>query len=276
MMKALALLPRGLRAKFIAAFSCMSILPFLVCVYIVTVFVFPFAESIWLTSSIILLTMIVALYGFHIMQGIVESIVSLSREATRLVERTGDRPSFPHSDDEVGAIKRSLTALAGDVERMSLQIKQLEIRDKRLGIYRESYMRENLAEELKRAALFQRPCALLAAVFKNSPAVEKILADEEHNLIAVGSLAAFMRRFTGGIQKLGRFGKSGICVILQEHSRQQALALADKMRSELNTILWGELEALGDWHPDVVFGVATSPMDGLDAESLLRKCSSLV
>jgi signal transduction histidine kinase len=116
--KELLLLPRSLRAKFIAAFGCMSILPLLVCIYIVTTFVFPHADSIWLTSAIILLTMLIAVCGFIVMREIVDTITSLSKEASSVVGRACERPAVVREEDEVSALKNSLSALAEDVEQL--------------------------------------------------------------------------------------------------------------------------------------------------------------
>ena len=136
-MRNLALLPNGLRAKFVAAFACMSILPFLVCLYLVTTFVFPYVDSIWLTSSIILITMLISFCGFNIMEEIVSSIIALSRDARRLAAHSRARLEPPAARDEVAAIKESLSMLAEDVERKTLKMKQLETMDEKIGIFTE-------------------------------------------------------------------------------------------------------------------------------------------
>ncbi len=165
----LALLPNGLRAKFIAAFACMSILPLLVCVYIILTFVFPFSESLWLTSTILLLTMLIAYCGFHLMDEIVNSIIALSRTARRLVPHAAAGLQAHPGGDEVTAIKQSLSTLAEDVERKTLKMRQLETTDEKIGIFTERHLRALLVEELKRAALYQRPCAFVVVRFKSRP-----------------------------------------------------------------------------------------------------------
>ncbi len=152
-MRNLALLPNGLRAKFVAAFACMSILPFLVCLYLVTTFVFPFVDSIWLTSSIILITMLISFCGFNIMEEIVSSIIALSRDARRLATPSRTRFEPQAARDEVAVIRESLSTLAEDVERKTLKMRQLETMDEKIGIFTERAIREILCEELKRASI---------------------------------------------------------------------------------------------------------------------------
>lgn len=268
----LSLLPGGLRAKFIAAFACMSILPFLVCLYIVTTFVFPFAESLWLTSSIILLTMLISYCGFHIMEAIVSSIITLSKEARRLASRSSPRVGQDAQVDEVAAIKTSLSTLAEDVERKTLKMKQLEIKDEKIGIFTERHIRDLLAEELKRATLYQRPCSLLMLRFARSPEVDRILRDEAHNFMALSALSALLKRFTVGVEKIGRIGPSGLCIILPEYNRQQAAEFAEMVRNEVGSIYWEGLAAMADWQPSLALAVASAPVDGLDADVLIGKC----
>jgi GGDEF domain-containing protein len=271
-LKQLALLPGGLRAKFIAAFACMSILPFLVCLYIVTTFVFPFAESVWLTSSIILLTMLISYCGFYIMEEIVSSIINLSREARRLVAHSQTLSDRAAGRDEVAEIKKSLSTLAEDVERKTLKVKQLEIKDEKVGIYTERYLREILAEELTRATMYQRPCAVLAARFKSGPGIDGILKNEAHNLTALSALAGVVKRFATGIEKTGRLGSSGICIILPESNRQQALEMAEQIKAEAEALYWNGLSAMADWQPEILLTVATAPVDGVDPALLINKC----
>lgn len=228
-MRNLALLPNGLRAKFVAAFACMSILPFLVCLYLVTTFVFPYVDSIWLTSSIILITMLISFCGFNIMEEIVSSIIALSRDARRLAAHSRARLEPPAARDEVAAIKESLSMLAEDVERKTLKMKQVETMDEKIGIFTERAIREILSEELKRASIFQRPCAIIIARFRSTPATDAILRDEAHSFSAVSSLAGLVKGFAAGIEKIGRMGPCGVCLILPECSRQQANELAAKI-----------------------------------------------
>jgi GGDEF domain-containing protein len=271
-LKQLELLPGGLRAKFVAAFACMSILPFLVCLYIVTTFVFPFAESIWLTSSIILLTMLISYCGFHIMEEIVSSIINLSREARRLVLHSESRVDQAAGADEVAGIKKSLSTLAEDVERKTLKVKQLETKDEKIGVYTERHLRDILAEELKRAMLYQRPCALLMVRFKGRPEIDAILKEEAHNMLALSTLAGFVKRFTSGIEKVGRIGLNGIGLILPECNRQKALELADQIRSDAESLYWDGLSAMADWQPEIILTVAAAPVDGVDPAKLIQKC----
>lgn len=272
-LRQLELLPRGLRAKFIAAFACMSILPFLVCVYIILTFVFPFAESVWLTSTIILLTMLIAYCGFHIMEEIIRSIIDLSHEARRLVPHVETAASvLPPGADEVLTIKKSLSTLAEDVERKALKMKQLETTDESVGIFTERHLRSLLVEELKRAAIYQRPCALLMVRFRSRPGTDRILADGEHNAEAVRGLVSVVTRFSTGIEKVGRMGSNGICLILPECARQQALEMADRIRGEVATLFWDSLSTRPDWNPEIEVSIASAPVDGVEPALLIKKC----
>ena len=268
----LALLPNGLRAKFIAAFACMSILPFLVCVYIILTFVFPFSESLWLTSTILLLTMLIAYCGFHLMDEIVNSIIALSRTARRLVPHAAAGLQAHPGGDEVTAIKQSLSTLAEDVERKTLKMRQLETTDEKIGIFTERHLRALLVEELKRAALYQRPCAFVVVRFKSRPGTNRILADAEHGTAAVRGLAGVVKRYTTKIEKVGRMGPAGVGIILPECNRQQAIQTAERIVEDAASFSWGPLSAMADWGPEIAVSVVSAPVDGVDPAILIKKC----
>jgi len=81
-----------------------------------------------------------------------------------------------------------------------------------------------------------------------------------------------VKRFTAGIEKVGRIGLSGICLILPECNRQQALEIADQIRSEAESLYWDGLSAMADWQPEIILTVASAPVDGIDPAMLIQKC----
>ncbi len=270
--KRLSVLPEELRRKLITAFACMSILPLLFVLYIITTYVFPYAETIWLISVIILFAMITAFFGFYIMEEIIDSIIRLSRDARRIALRTAVEPESLAGKDEVTILRKSLSALATDLEKKALRVEKLEVVDKKVGVYKDGYIRDALEEELKRARFYRRPCAVVVVRFKSSPAIESILADEQNVFSALASMTSFLKRFSGEMGKIGRLGDSGLCMILPEYNRRQAVGISEEFRAGISGIDWGRLKSMSGWKPDLAVTVAAAPVDGFDVAHLLDKC----
>jgi GGDEF domain-containing protein len=268
----LSILPDNLRKKFIVAFACMSILPLLVAIYIVTRYVFPFAETIWLTSLIVLFVMLISFCGFYVMEEIIDSILNLSNRAKRLTESPVPQANAAGDKDEIAVIDTAISVLADNAEKRRRRVEELEVRDTAIGVYKERHIREELKEELNRARLYQRPCSILVVRFIDTPGTEGILEDEQNESLALISLKSFLSKFGGELAKMGRLGRTGLCMILPEHNRRQAAAITEDILSGIDGIEWGELRSLTGWKPEIAVTVAAAPVDGFDVSELLGKC----
>ena len=69
--KTLSLARRSIRHKLTAAFALMSVIPMLVCGYLIIYYIFPTIKSLWDISLIFLITLFLTLLGFYLARKII-------------------------------------------------------------------------------------------------------------------------------------------------------------------------------------------------------------
>jgi len=107
---------KGLRYKLLLAFSLMSIIPLLVCVYIVSIYIFPQAESLTGISYIVLASIIIALLGLFLAKRLVDPVIDMAVEARMIAGGQYDRSLNVPADDEVGNLAVSINTMTQKVK----------------------------------------------------------------------------------------------------------------------------------------------------------------
>ena len=108
-----SLVSRGLKYKLRIAFLLMSILPLLMCVYLVANYIFPQANiptRVYIYISI-LISAFVAIIGFFVVKEIIYSILSISAEAKRIAAGDVSGSLEIMRGDEVGDLACALNEL---------------------------------------------------------------------------------------------------------------------------------------------------------------------
>ncbi len=111
----LSMAQRGLRYKLRIAFSLMSILPLLVCLYLVSNYILP---HIGLKVDIIVsisVSIFIAAAGFFVIKEIFDRIVSVSSEAKRIAAGDISRSLEISEADEVGDLSHALNQLTARI-----------------------------------------------------------------------------------------------------------------------------------------------------------------
>ena len=114
--KTLALAPRGIRHKLIVAFALMSIIPMLVCGYLIVRYIFPTIETLWDISLIFLITIFLICMGFYLAKKIIYPIMEIAAHAKGIAEGDLTRTLDVEGEDEVAE-------LSGSLNRLSLRLK---------------------------------------------------------------------------------------------------------------------------------------------------------
>ena len=102
---------KGLRHKILLAFSLMSIIPLLACVYIIVNYLFPQLKDISDISLIVLASVLVAMLGLMFAKKLVDPVVNMALEARMIASGDFDRRVPVSSDDEVGNLGQSINAM---------------------------------------------------------------------------------------------------------------------------------------------------------------------
>ena len=146
--KRLSLVPTGLRYKLMVSFSLMSIIPLLVCVYLVNVFIFPNVENIPQTSLVILLTIIVAFLGLILAKRLVNPIIDMALEAKIIASGDYERKIKADREDEIGQLGGSINTITKQIKNYmdELHSYSLKTKDMNLEIQKKILALSNLLQ----------------------------------------------------------------------------------------------------------------------------------
>ncbi len=110
----ISLIPKPLRYKLMIAFTLMSIIPLLICVYFATNFIFPaYKEGFNMesVSFVILITLVITILGLNLAKGMVEPIVQMALDAKRIAGGDLEHAIKITGEDEIGDLGKSLNSM---------------------------------------------------------------------------------------------------------------------------------------------------------------------
>ena len=171
--------------------------------------------------------------------------------------------AYSFSKDELDILNlfsQNLT-LIWEHARLSSKIEELEIVDYLTGLYNEKLVMQRLNEEIKRSAIYQRPCGFVTIKVENYDKYR-----ENHGLIeAEKVLKKIARTFKTALRPIdiaGRIGPDMLGAILVESNKRQSQEIVDSLKKNLEEVYRDRVE--------LVFAVAESPVNGNTAEELVQ------
>ncbi|MDD5465868.1 MAG: diguanylate cyclase [Candidatus Omnitrophica bacterium] len=115
---------RTIKQKLIVAFQLMSILPFLVCVYLVSNYILPkFGFRIDIVVSLVI-SMFVAVVGFLVIKEVFDRLASVAKHAKVIASGDISRKLEVEHDDEVGELGNVLNHLTNRIRGDMDELKQ--------------------------------------------------------------------------------------------------------------------------------------------------------
>jgi len=114
--KTMTMANRGLRYKLMLAFSLMTIIPLLACVYVISTYLFPKLDNVTDISMVVLVSIIVALLGLLLARKIVDPVIDMAIEAKIIASGNYDRKISADSDDEIGNLGRSINFMTQKIK----------------------------------------------------------------------------------------------------------------------------------------------------------------
>ncbi|MBI4323610.1 MAG: diguanylate cyclase [Candidatus Omnitrophica bacterium] len=169
------------------------------------------------------------------------------------------------------AIFAKHATLAIENELLLRKTKALAIYDELTGVYNEPYMRERLAEEIKRAVLYQRPCAFAMFRIQDLGEFRQRHGDSEAER-ALKNITRAVRESVSEVDRVGRFTGNVIAVVLPECNKRQAADAVSQICARVKTAFAGSQDARD--RLTLIGSVAENPVDGSTAEDLIRKAST--
>lgn len=125
---------KGLRYKLILAFTLMSIIPLLACVYIVSVYVFPHINDMFDVSLVVVGAVVVALFGWVLARQLVNPVIDMAVEAKMIAGGEYQRNIATEREDEIGNLAGSINSMTRKIRLNLDEIKSYSTRMKEINI----------------------------------------------------------------------------------------------------------------------------------------------
>ncbi len=188
---------------------------------------------------------------------------------------TNTRENFLYHKDDIELLdifsKQIAIAIENDI--LAHRIEKLEIKDTLTGLYNQVFITSRLEEEIKRAKIYQRPCAFIIFDIDNFKTYR-----EKFGLInaesAIKKIAVLIRDMVTEIDRVGRTNADEFSIILPENNKRQAQEIAEEIRKKIEAIYNQEVDLAQ--RITLSAGVSENPLDGVDAAQLIEKAKELL
>lgn len=186
-----------------------------------------------------------------------------------------DAADFLFTAEEIELIGVFVQQIAIAVENdMLLNLtKELTVKDESTGLYNETYIRNRLEEEIKRAVSYQRPCSFIIFQFddfnKDYPMPEKQWTDK-----ILQKAAYIVKTNTTEIDKAAQFGQHCFAIVAPERNKRQAFNLAENIRKEIENQILQQNTPMGSLKLSA--GISAAPIDGATSQELIDKAFKYV
>ena len=182
----------------------------------------------------------------------------------------GNNSDYAYKDDEFKLIDIFIKQIAIAIENDILmhKVKNLEVRDALTGLYNESFIKTRLDEEIKRAIMYQRPCAfIIFSVDRYKELCQDLSLPEIESVFK--RIAVILKENITEIDKAARFSEREFALLLLEKNKKQAQNIADVIKERIEYFFKEE----SDKHKRLTIsvGVAENPIDGVTGSDLINK-----
>ncbi len=139
LLKEISMVPKGLRYKTMIGFSLMSLIPIMVCAWIVITYIFPninlfFGLSLANISFILTISIVISLLGLYVTKEMIDPVIKMAQEAKIIAE--GDITKFIdiNREDEVGDLSKSLNIMTQKIKENMEELRTYGERTKLINI----------------------------------------------------------------------------------------------------------------------------------------------
>lgn len=186
-----------------------------------------------------------------------------------------NRDNFLYSKEDIELLdifsKQIAIAIENDI--LAHRVEKLETNDTLTGLYNQNFITNRLEDEIKRAIVYQRPCAFIIFDidnFRNYREKSGLISAEA----ALKKIAVLINGCISEVDRAGRTGDDEFSVILPERNKRQAKEVAEGIRKKIQLAFssgQGNAESI-----TLSAGVSENPLDGVGAEQLIDKAKELL
>lgn len=121
LLKDISMVPKGLRYKTMIAFSLMSLIPIMVCVWIVITYIFPninlfFGLTLSNISFILVISIVISMLGLYITKEMINPIIKMAEDAKTIAGGDVTKSINIQREDEVGDLSKSLNIMTQKIK----------------------------------------------------------------------------------------------------------------------------------------------------------------
>jgi len=171
----------------------------------------------------------------------------------RVSARTRD---LAEQKDELHALTESLRSTNREKEELLLRLQRQTLEDGLTGLYNRRYLDSRLGLEVSRAERYQRDLALVMADIDHF----KVVNDRFSHMVGddvLRVMANILRAQCRSIDIIARYGGEEFLLCFPETSRENAAAVCEKIRRQVESYEWDKLEP--GLRVTISFGVAAAP-----------------
>ncbi len=179
-----------------------------------------------------------------------------------------DNFTYGKSDIRLLDVFGKLVAIAVENDLLARRLEKLEVKDFLTGLYNEEFIRGRLQEEIRRAALYQRPCSYVLLSIQRFD----LFRQKFGTLPAETTLKQVAEIIRNSVTEVDRVARSEDCVfaiVLPEKNKRQAQRIAEEVRKKIESTFSQEQEL--ERRLKVAVGVSENPIDGVTAGELIAK-----
>lgn len=147
--------------------------------------------------------------------------------------------------------------------------------DSKTGLYNARHLQEALRDELRRAARFDRPLAVIMADMDLLRTVNNRYGHLAGDVVLEG-VASIIKRCLRDYDLAARFGGEEFAILLPETGPEQAFAVAERIRDQVASARFVVPTSDPSIQTTLSLGVATFPVDGWDPDEILHQADLAV
>ena len=189
------------------------------------------------------------------------------------IGNTKEESLYNKDDLELLDIFAKQVAIAIENDLLLHRIEKLEIKDTLTGLYNEAFIHTRLQEEIKRAIIYQRPCAFILFNVDNFQKFHQNFGSLQAES-TLKKIATLIKESVTDIDRVARSGDNEFAVVLPEKNKRQAQEIAENIRKKIEIIFSGESDA--NKKLTISGGVSENPLDGIEATELINKAKELL
>jgi len=125
-LKGLFISSKGLKYKLMVAFSLMTIIPLLACIYLLSPCLTPGFQNLVNLAVIIFASIVISILGLIIASDIISAVVKLSAETKRISDGDYNRRVNMPGDDELGNLSQSINTMTRKIKSNLDELKNYE------------------------------------------------------------------------------------------------------------------------------------------------------